>query len=56
MVKMTGFGADDEILEMAVDNGIRRYYERQSRIGVKVSATTVVSDEEKFSAQRGDLD
>jgi len=44
-----------EILEMAVDNGIRRYYERQSRIGVKVSATTVVSDEEKFSAQRGDI-
>lgn len=44
-----------EILEMAIDKGIRKYLERQARLGVSLSSPTIVSDDEKFTAQRGDL-
>jgi predicted HTH transcriptional regulator len=44
-----------EILEMAIDKGLRKYLERQARIGAGFTAPTIVSEDEKFAAQRGDL-
>lgn len=44
-----------EILDMAIEKGVRKYLERQARIGVGFTSPTIVSDDEKFAAQRGDL-
>lgn len=44
-----------EILEMAIDKGIRKYLERQSRIGSGFPIPVLASDDDKFVAQRGDL-
>lgn len=41
-----------EILNIAVDSQLRRYYERQERIGRGVGQT----DAERFAEERGDLD
>ena len=44
-----------EILDMAVDKELRKYLERQTRVGIHLGLPSSVSDDEKFAAQRGDL-
>lgn len=45
-----------EILEMAIDKGIRKYLERQARLGGVLTTPASKSDDDKFASQRGDLD
>lgn len=40
---------------MAVDLGVRKYVERQARVGIKLPILSEKLDDQKFADQKGDL-
>lgn len=54
-VRISRYVDMQELLDLAVERGVRRYLQKQARLSAEVSQASILSDRELFERQLGDL-